>query len=196
MPTLTKSSIVGKISHGYTSKSMNLDNIKKKFEEQYFLESDAVFRFCFFRVSNREVSLDLVQEVFMRYWDALSQNKVIGNDRAYLFTISRNLIIDYYRKKKAVSLDKILEEVDDGSMILVDHTAISEVSVEARYVSEKINELPETDRQVVYLRFIEGLKPKEIAEVLKLSSNVVSVRLNRALEKLREIVGIDINEDE
>jgi DNA-directed RNA polymerase specialized sigma24 family protein len=46
------------------------------------------------------------------------------------------------------------------------------------------------------MRFVDDLKPKEIAEILNLSPNVVSVRLNRAIEKLREMVGIDLQENE
>lgn len=175
---------------------MNLDNLKKKFEEIYQRESDAVFRFCLFRVSDREVSLDLAQEIFMRYWDNLSSGKEIKNDRAFLFTISRNLIIDYYRKKKATSLDEIIEESEDSLSILSDHTQNIELTAEAGFFLEKINDLEATYRQVIYMRFVEDLRPKEIAEILDLSPNVVSVRLNRALERLREITGLKLQDNE
>ncbi len=175
---------------------MKLDNLKKRFEEVYFSESDAIFRYCFFRVSNREICLDLVQEVFMRYWDALSNKKDIRNDRAFLFTISRNLVIDYYRKKKSVSLDDILDETGDATFVLRDEKDDPKVSAEARFVLEKMEELSVEDRQVVYMRYVEGMKPKEIAELLEVSANVVSVRLNRAIEKLRQIAGINLKEDE
>ncbi|MFZ2523584.1 MAG: RNA polymerase sigma factor [Minisyncoccia bacterium] len=175
---------------------MNLDKYKKRFETVYFNESDAIFRYCFFRVSNREVCTDLVQEIFMRYWDTLVSDKEVNNDRAFLFTISRNLIIDYYRKKKSVSLDSILEETGDASIVIMDDKNDPKISAEGRFVLEKIDELASQDRQVVYLRFVEGMRPIEIAEVLQVSANVVSVRLNRALDKLREITGIDIDKDE
>lgn len=175
---------------------MNLDNLKKKFEEVYQRESDAVFRFCIFRLSDRETCLELTQEVFMRYWDNISSGKEIKNDRAFLFTISRNLIIDHYRKKKSSSLDEIIEELEDSVSVLSDPTQDIELSSEGRFFIEKINSLETSDRQVVYMRFVDDLKPKEIAEILNLSPNVVSVRLNRAIEKLREMVGIDLQENE
>lgn len=176
---------------------MNSDITKKRFETMYLSESDTIFRYCLFRVSNRELALDLVQETFMRFWDSLIQKKEIKNDRAFLFTISRNLIIDHYRKKKSSSLDKILEEVEDGTMLLSDSSQSqnSLFSAESRFFLEKINDLDDADRQVVYLRFVEDLKPKDISEVLDLSPNVVSVRLNRALNRLREITGLNIQEE-
>lgn len=177
-----------------TSTSMNLDILKKRFEDIYATESDGVFRYCFFRTSQREVALDLLQDTFMRFWDALSQNKEIKNDRAFLYTISRNLIIDYYRKKKSVSLDNILEEVSDSSMIITDSKENVVLSAESRFFIDKIEELEEGDRQIIYFRFVDDLKPKEIADILDVTANVVSVRLNRALQKLREITGINIEE--
>lgn len=175
---------------------MKQDILKKRFTEIYNTQSDSVFRFCLFRVSNRDNSLDIVSETFMRYWDALISGQDIKNDKAFLFTISRNLIIDYYRKKKSVSLDGLLEETEDSSFLMEDKSSSlnTEVSSDARMVLEKINELEPSYRQVIYLRFVEGFKPKEIADILNVSSNVVSVRLLRALEKLRAITGFDVKE--
>ncbi len=175
---------------------MNLDKLKKKFEQVYSQESDSVFRFCIFRLSDREVCLELTQEVFMRYWDNLSNGKEIQNDRAFLFTISRNLIIDYYRKKKSISLDEIIEEAEDSLSLLSDTTSNIELSSEGKFFLEKVNDLEPGDRQVIYMRFVEELKPKEIGEILKLSPNVVSVRINRAIDKLRSIAKIDLKQNE
>ncbi len=174
---------------------MKQDILKKRFTEVYNSQSDSVFRFCLFRVSSRDNSVDIVQETFMRYWDALISGQEIKNDKAFLFTISRNLIIDYYRKKKSLSLDSLLEEAEDSSSFMEDKGSSlnTEMSADARFVLEKIDELEPSYRQVIYLRFVEGFKPKEIADILNVSSNVVSVRLLRALEKLRSITGFDIN---
>lgn len=174
---------------------MNLDILKKKFEAIYLSESDAVFRYCFFRTSNKEIALDLVQETFMRFWDTISKNKEVKNDRAFLYTISRNLIIDYYRKKKSVSLDNILEDSADSTMVISDSTEDVVVSAEGRFFLDKINELEDLDRQLIYFRFVDDFRPKEIAEILDASPNVISVRLNRAVQRLREITGLNIKEE-
>lgn len=173
---------------------MKQDILKKRFTEVYNLQSDSIFRFCLFRVSSRDNSTDIVQETFMRYWDALISGQEIKNDKAFLFTISRNLIIDYYRKKKSLSLDSLLEEAEDSSYFMEDKNTNlnTEMSADARFALEKIDKLEPSYRQVIYLRFVEGFKPKEIADILNVSSNVVSVRLLRALEKLRSITGFDI----
>lgn len=162
----------------------------------YEKEADAVFRYCLIRTSSRETALDISQEAFMRFWDALVQHKPVSNDRAFLFTIVRNLIIDWYRKKKSVSLEALGESGDREERDVLDTLVLEdagqdkeELNAEGRYVIEKIKELDPQYQQILYLRFVEDMKPKEIAEIMGESVNVVSVRITRAIEKLRGIVG-------
>ena len=171
---------------------------EQRFARIYEAESDAIFRYCLFRVSNREAALDLVQETFMRFWDVLIQQKEIRNDKAFIFMIARNLIIDLYRKKKSLSLDAILEDNEDGIFMAGGKGGKEdiEMSSEARFVMDKISELEPLHRQIIYLRFVEDLRPKEIAEILGLSANVVSVRIIRGLEKLRKLTGYGNNQED
>jgi RNA polymerase sigma-70 factor, ECF subfamily len=175
---------------------MNPEKHKSKFEEIYNSQSDAVFRYCLFKTSNRETSIDLVQEIFMRFWSALTKEREIENHKAFLLKISRNAVIDHYRKKKETSLDEILEETEDSTALLIDERSTNfQTSADGRYALEKINELEPIHRQVIYLRFVEGLGPKEIGEILGISANTASVRVIRAIERLREITRSEIEEE-
>jgi len=51
-----------------------------------------------------------------------------------------------------------------------------------------LNQLEDGDRQVVMMRYFDGLEPKEIAEILNENSNIISVRLSRAIKKLKELL--------
>lgn len=166
-----------------------------KFEKIYSSESDAIFRFCLVRVSNREQALDITEETFLRLWQSLSLGKDILNARAFLFTVSHRLIIDWYRKKKSVSLEGIMHKESEeggefGYDIADEKTKDSlELGAEGRYLLSKIGELSKTYRHPVYLHFVEGLSPKEIGDILKISANAASVRVNRGLLELRKITG-------
>lgn len=179
---------------------METDNTSK-FEKIYSSESDMIFRFCLIRVSNREQALDITQETFLRLWQSLSLGKDILNERAFLFTVSQRLIIDWYRKKKSISLDGIMhKEGEDGDELgydIVDEKTRGgiEFRAEGRYLLNKINELTETYRHPVYLHFVEGLSPKEIGDILEISANAVSVRVNRGVVELRKNTGYDVNKD-
>ncbi|MFZ2522183.1 MAG: sigma-70 family RNA polymerase sigma factor [Minisyncoccia bacterium] len=168
--------------------------IKQRFLNIYNEEADSIFRYCLFRISNRENALDLTQDVFMKFWESLSGGTDIKNGRAFLFMIARNSVIDFYRKKKALSLDSILEEDEDNIFMAVEGSRKEdlEFSAEAKLLLGKLTELSPSDSQLIYLRFIEELKPGEIAEILKITPNAVSVRIIRAMERFREITGYNI----
>lgn len=176
---------------------MKID-LKDKFESIYKLESDSIFRFSLIRVSNREQALDITQETFLRLWQCLQKGDDILSPKALLFTIAHRLIIDWYRKKKSFSLDKIIsgwQENEDGysSDILDEKTTEDKIyqGVEGRFLLDKINELPHSYRHTVYLRLVEDMSPPEIAEIMGISVNASSVRINRGIRELKKLVGLD-----
>ncbi|MBX4206463.1 sigma-70 family RNA polymerase sigma factor [Candidatus Parcubacteria bacterium] len=176
--------------------SGDLRAIEKLFGEIYSRESDAIFRFCLLRTSDRETALDFTQDTFMRFWNSLVLEKDIKNYRTFLFTIARNIVIDFYRKKKSFSLEKMMESASEegrgGSLQLVAEENV-ETTVEAEYLVRKIRELPEPYSNAVYLRCVEELKPREISEILGESANVISVRISRGLEQLRNLLHVDVH---
>ncbi len=168
--------------------------IEKVFGEVYSRESDAIFRFCLLRTSDRDVALDFTQDTFMRFWNSLVLEKDIKNHRTFLFTIARNIVIDWYRKKKSYSLDAMLEsEVEGRASFQPISTSDVEMEVEAEMLIEKIRQLPEPYSNAVYLRCVEELKPREISEILGESANVISVRISRGLEQLRQLLHVNTN---
>ena len=162
------------------------------FVETYNKEADAIFRFCLLRTSDREIALDFTQDTFMRFWKCLAASQDIKNHRTFLFTIARNIIIDWYRRKKPYSLESLMENAGESrpSLVLV-AVEDTEIEVEAEFLIRKIGELPEPYSNAVYLRCVEELKPREIARVLGESANVISVRISRGLEQLRRLLHIE-----
>lgn len=168
----------------------------RAFTEAYEEHADALFRHCYFRVSNRERALEIVQDTFMKTWDKVSNGEEIQNYRAYLFRVLNNLIIDEYRKKKSTSLDALLEEegITEGSFedlqegSLEETVEALEISLEAEKLHVALTQLPDSYRQVVVMRYIDQLSPKEIAHELSETENVVSVRIHRGVKKLEQIL--------
>lgn len=153
----------------------------------YNRESDSIFRYSLFRVSDRELAIDLTQEVFMRYWDQIVKGVKIKNDKAFLFAIVNRLIIDWYRKKKPVSLEAYYETFELDEFDISDGVSATELESrsDGRALLDRINDLDPAYRQALYLRYVEDMKPQEIGEILGLSPNVVSVRISRGVDELR-----------
>ncbi len=164
---------------------MDQEQAKTYFLSIYDKHADEIFRFCVMKVSNKEKAEDLTQEAFMRYWQNLRKGEPIRNDRAFLYTLARNLIIDWYRKKKESSLDVIQEA---GIDFAGEGREDVEQAAQMNEVLAIINQLDEASRDVILLRYVEGWTPQQIAELNGESANAVSVRLNRAIKKVQELI--------
>jgi RNA polymerase sigma-70 factor (ECF subfamily) len=146
--------------------------------------NDAIFRYCFFETSNREVALDITQDTFMKVWEYMQNGNTILNMRAFLYRVAGNLVIDYRRKKKATSLDALM---DDGFDVGHDEKNKTIDAIDGRKVMELMKEIPEKYRDVIIMRYVEDLSIKEIAEVTGETENNISVRLHRGLDKVRAL---------
>lgn len=162
--------------------------------EERFLEAfedygDALFRHAYVRLSDREKAIDLVHDTFTKVWSYVRSGQEIDSFRPFLYKVLNNLIIDEYRKRKESSLDAMLEKegVTEGSFdeLVENSTEALAATIDGRQAFELLEVLPDEYREVIALRFIDGLGPKEISELIEESENIVSVRLHRALKALR-----------
>lgn len=154
-----------------------------EFIEAYDQYADELYRFCLFKVSDPERAQDIVQDVFTRFWQTIRNDSTIIYPRALLYTIARNRITDWYRKKKEDSLDQLTDEGME-----VEGIAGTDIEKSASYeeILRAVQTLDEPSREVILLRFTEGWSPAEIAALTNETPNAVSVRLNRAIKKLQD----------
>lgn len=149
----------------------------------YDTHADAIFRFCFMKVSSREIAEDITQETFTRLWQQVRSREALQNERAFLYRVARNLIIDWYRKRKSGSLEVL---TDAGFEFVDDSEPDPQHLSEFKEVIKTIGTLDEPTREALLLRFVEGQSPKDIARITGESANVISVRITRGLEKVRK----------
>lgn len=170
---------------------MNTEAMQKEFLKAYDQNADALFRQCFFKVHDREIAKDILQDTFAKTWDYIGKGNTILNMRAFLYRTLNNLVIDHYRKKKAVSLDAMGEEGFTPE-------APEGISAHDRFEGEKalilLNELPEIYRDALVMRYVDGLELSEIANITGETENTVAVHVHRGINKLRELFSNETNE--
>ena len=146
--------------------------------------ADSIFRHCYFRVNSRELAEDLTQESFMRMWNQLREQKSIDNPKALLYRIAGNLIIDFYRKKKGTSLHVLSEggfdPVGEDESSILAYAAVQEAL-------GLLKKLESPYREVLSMRYVDGLPPRDIADILGESENAVSVRIHPGMQKLKQL---------
>jgi RNA polymerase sigma-70 factor (ECF subfamily) len=154
--------------------------------------ADALFRHAQYRLSDRERAVEIVHDTFTKVWGYLRGGHEVGAYKPFLYKVLNNLIIDEYRRRKELSLDSLLAEegVNEGSFSELHEGGIEELTftLDAKKASELLSELPPLYCEVLTFRFVDGLGPKEISELIEETENVVSVRIHRALKALRELI--------
>jgi len=151
----------------------------------YDIYADRIYRHIYYRTNNVDDSRDMTQEVFARAWRKLPAYKTTGTPfLGWLFTISHNRVIDYYRTRKdQVYLDN---ETSRGGQEN-NPEELAEAGFTRDEVRRAIRQLSGEQQQVILMSFIEGLEYSEIALALHKSEGIITVIFHRGLKKLREI---------
>jgi RNA polymerase sigma-70 factor (ECF subfamily) len=163
---------------------------EKAYLDAFDEHADALYRHCYFRVSDPERARDIVSDTFTKTWDYLVKGNTVDKFKPFLYRTLNHLIIDEYRRKKSESLDSILDEseVPEGAFdeLVEGSREEVEIAIDAQHIPYLIEKMPRKHREVVVMRYIDGLMPSEIAEVLDIPVNTVSVRIHRGVTWLSQ----------
>lgn len=139
---------------------------------------------AFFKVHDKALSRDLVQDTFIKTWKYLVKGGEIETMKAFLYHILNNLIIDEYRKHKTTSLDVLLSKgfepkvADAGRLFnTLDGKAALILSMR----------LPIAYQKVMRMKYIQDLTLEEMALITGQSKNTLAVQAHRGLEKLKAL---------
>lgn len=164
-------------------------------EETMRSERPRLLNFIKKRVPTSEDAEDLLQDVFVQLVSGITDVESIGNLSSWLFTVTRNKITDWYRKKKAVPFSRTGAGDDDefansiadlipGNGLLPDDEFTRTVAWEA--IETAIENLPEAQREVFVLHEFEGWSFNDIAEKTGESLNTLLSRKHYAVKALRK----------
>lgn len=159
---------------------------EQEFLAAYDAYADAIFRMCYAKTGNRDEAKDLSQETFVRAWAELCKGKEIRDMRPFLYTVARNLVKDYYKRKKPV----LERDLPEGVLEMAPSEGNQALLAEAELMARAVRALAEPYRESLILHLIEGLPVQEIALRLGERPNTISVRVKRGLEKVRSALHI------
>lgn len=153
-----------------------------KLYEKYF---PRVYNYVFARVGDSNVADDITSEIFEKVVSKISTYKPeYSKFSTWLFTVSQNTVIDYYRKKKnnIVEFNSQMpsKEQSIDEMIILDE--------DKQTLLKCMSLLRERERNILSLKFWSELSNREIAEIVDESSNNVAVILYRSIRRLKSLM--------
>lgn len=141
-----------------------------------------VYNFFRYRLSDHTLAEDLTAATFEKAWRGRSRfRRDLSAFSTWLFTIARNVAVDYFRKKESdIPLEGIHEQANPNSL---------EESFQRKHDSTRLSalllQLSAREREVVAFKYGAGLNNREIADLTRLSASNVGIILYRVIAKLR-----------
>lgn len=136
----------------------------------------------FLKLSDRSTGEDLVQKTFMKTWLYLVKGGKINLMKSFLYHILDQLIIDYYRKHKEVSLDDLLKKGFEPSNNESEHLADI---LDGKMAFLLVKQLSVKYQKVITMRYAQDLSLEEMSILTGKSKKTLSVQLFRGIKQLK-----------
>lgn len=166
--------------------SVSEDN-RRAFNLLYEVYYDEVFRLAYYFLRNKEACREVVIDVFFSVWQSRKKLSEITNMEAYFYIVTRNEALRYQNRKRSydhVSIEDIPIRLEIKENVTPE-AALLDREIEA-LLTQVINQLPEKCRIIFLMAREQGLKPKEIGQILSISESTVRVQMKIAVEKIVE----------
>jgi len=160
----------------------------KHFGPIYDRYYEAIFRFIFKRVSNKEQTADLAQQVFLKAMLNIKSYQDRGFPfSAWLYRIAINEVNMFYRKKKK-DIHVSITGMEIGEMI--HEMEVKDDEIKLQSVVRSLNDLPPEKTQLIDLRFFEKCSYREIGEIYGITEANAKMRVRRTLQNIRKSISL------
>ena len=142
-------------------------------------EQDMLFRFAYMRVGRRADAEDIVQDVFLKLFRSSESLSSVRNVKHYLIRSISNACKDFHRRKQDIlPLEKAEREMvsDDDLKMYEEYLIITALA----------RTLPPEQREVLYMKCIDGLKFREISDILDIPEATVKSRYRYAIQAIQK----------
>ena len=142
-------------------------------------EQDMLFRFAYMRVGSRADAEDIVQDIFLKFFRSLEGLGSVRNVKHYLIRSISNACKDFHRRKQ----DNLPLEKADQEIVSDDDLKMHE---EYLRITELAGTLPQEQKEILYMKCIDGLKFREIANILEIPQATVKSRYRYAIQGIQK----------
>jgi RNA polymerase sigma-70 factor, ECF subfamily len=171
---------------------------KELFESQALQYMDQLYAAAMRMTRNPADAADLVQETFVKAFQAFGQFQQGTNLKAWLYRIQTNTFINQYRKNQRNPYQSTIDDLEDWQLGNAESMtqSLSTRSAEAEAidhlpdsaVKDALQSIPEDFRMAVYFADVEGFSYQEVADIMKTPVGTVMSRLHRGRKMLRELL--------
>ncbi|MBC8155049.1 MAG: sigma-70 family RNA polymerase sigma factor [Bacteroidetes bacterium] len=152
------------------------------FETLYSRYVKKVYNRCYSLTKDSEKAQDFTHDIFIRMFSRLDRFQGRSSFSTWLYSISYNYCMDQIQVSKRMATTGLIDDMDYDTTPAVD---ADDSEYSSQYLSEAMNGLAPQERQIMLLKYQDGLDIRQIAADLDLSESAVKMRLKRSRDKVR-----------
>lgn len=158
------------------------------FAQEVLVHEGVLLRYLLRVWRNRDEIHDLRQDIYVRVYESAKKIRPTSG-KAFLFSTARNLLIDRVRRGRIVSIESV-GDLDDLNLLIDNVTPERNIDArqELKILARAFTRLPPKGREVVWLRRVDELSQKEVAQRLNISEKTVETHLRRGMQVMADIL--------
>lgn len=156
-------------------KNGDIDVAERIVSENY----DSIYKYCYWKVGNSADAQDITQEVFLSFIKNINIYSDRGKPKAFLYTIAKNLCINFGKKNIPDYLETTKDTIDSCETEKINNI-IDKITLE-----NIVNKLPQEQQEIIFLRYSQELRINEIATIMGKSRFTIRYRINSALATIK-----------
>lgn len=173
--------------------TLYVDGNNEAFDSLLERHKDRIYMYIYHAVRNEEQADDIFQDTFVKAIMTIKQGRYVENGHfpAWITRIAHNLIIDYFRQARAENH----QSTDDEDANILNRKELSETTIEDSLITSQIHDdvrrlvdaLPDSQREVLIMRYYRNMSFKEIADTTGVSINTALGRMRYAILNMRRL---------
>ena len=161
------------------------DGDEDAFKKIYYHFYKKLFQFSLALVKTREAAEEIAEDVFIKIWQQKTNLSTINNLRVYLYTATKNTSLNYLSKKAKENLTEPFDNIDiDLYKSAITPEELMITTEMYRRIQEQVEALPPRCKMIFKLIREDGLKYKEVSEILHISVNTIDAQIAIAIKKI------------
>ncbi len=165
-------------------KKVGKNNFIEQIFEKYYKD---IYKFIYFRTGyNTSLAEDLTSEIFIKlleHIDSFDESK--SKLKTWIFTITRNHLIDYFRRKKISTVQLNSKQIINS--LSKDNLQKIEEDLMIIEILKNLNKLKNEEKEIILYRYMHELTIQEISKIFNITKNNTKVKLHRAIKKLKQL---------
>jgi RNA polymerase sigma-70 factor (ECF subfamily) len=163
------------------------------FKSVYAAFYKRLYQFALAIVKTREAAEEIVEDVFIRIWQKRAELSSVRNLRVYLYTATKNTALNYLSKKARESIAEPFDHINIG--LAQSDITPEEILVTAemfKKIQEAVEALPPRCKMIFKLVREDGLKYKEVAEILNIAINTIDAQMAIAVKRIASAIEVEL----